>query len=322
MQAHPVTGLRLPALFPLRNALAATITATAIVVFVATRPAVPGPGGAATEMPAATVATINAIDAEVIAPAYLGSAPTTLHNPARIEAPAGSHVRLTVHADASTLTLDQMGNNRSLAMTSPGIFMAEIVVDSDGFVALEPVLTDGRTGPRRLIGVTAVADEAPTVRITAPGHDEKLLNGHHTIDVAIEAADDHALASLQLKYVRVSGSGERFTFTEGQVPLVVTRTDARHWKAHVSWCLDSLALDAGDMVVYRAVAADGHPGGTPTESDAFIAEVLAPGGIAAAGFAVDPEVERYATQRADGNPPQVGAPARSQSRIEHRGLRR
>ena len=161
-------------------------------------------------------------------------------------------------------------------------------------MALEPVLADGRTGPRRLIGLTAIDDAAPTVRITAPGHDEKLVNGHHTIDVAIEAADDHALASLRLKYVRVSGSGERFTFTEGEVPLAVTRTDARRWKGHASWRLDSLGLEPGDMVVYRAIAADRRPGATPTESDAFIAEVLAPGGIAAAGFAVDPEVERYA----------------------------
>jgi hypothetical protein len=132
------------------------------------------------------------------------------------------------------------------------------------------------------------------VRITAPGHDLKLADGRRTIDVAIEADDDVGLASLKLHYTRVSGSGERFTFTDGEVPLTIVRADRRDWKARASWRLDSLALEAGDMVVYRAIAADDRPGAAPSESDSYIAEVLAPGGIAAAGFAVDPEVERYA----------------------------
>jgi hypothetical protein len=51
------------------------------------------------------------------------------------------------------------------------------------------------------------------------------------------------------------------------------------------------------MVVYRAVATDHRPGAAPSESDSFIAEVLAPGGNAAAGFDVDPEQERYAVSQ-------------------------
>ena len=51
------------------------------------------------------------------------------------------------------------------------------------------------------------------------------------------------------------------------------------------------------MVVYRAVAADQRPGATPVESDSYIAELLAPGGDAAAGFALDPDQERYAVSQ-------------------------
>jgi hypothetical protein len=36
---------------------------------------------------------------------------------------------------------------------------------------------------------------------------------------------------------------------------------------------------------------------TPTESDSYIAEILAPGGNAAAGFSIDPEQERYAVSQ-------------------------
>jgi hypothetical protein len=46
--------------------------------------------------------------------------------------------------------------------------------------------------------------------------------------------------------------------------------------------------------VYRAIATDNRPGSTPVESDAFIVEVVAPGGVAEAGYAVDPDEERTA----------------------------
>jgi hypothetical protein len=61
--------------------------------------------------------------------------------------------------------------------------------------------------------------------------------------------------------------------------------------------LDSLELGPGDLVVYRAIAADARPGREPVESDAFIAEVVAPGGVAAPGFATDPEQDRYAVSQ-------------------------
>ena len=123
-------------------------------------------------------------------------------------------------------------------------------------------------------------------------------DAQHTIDLAIEADDDIGLASLRLRYTKVSGSGERFTFTEGELPIDVTRATIReHGPRARTWKLEPLALDAGDMVVYRAVATDHRPGAPPPESDSFIAEMLAPGGQAAPGFAIDPEQERYAVSQ-------------------------
>jgi hypothetical protein len=142
-----------------------------------------------------------------------------------------------------------------------------------------------------------ISDNSPRVRITAPGKDLFLRDAKHTIDLRIEAGDDIGLASLRLRYTKVSGSGERFTFTDGEVPLAVSRTDARAWTAQASWRLDGLGLDVGDLVVYRAVATDHRPGAAPSESDSYIAEILAPGGVAAPGFAIDPNVERYAVSQ-------------------------
>ena len=67
-------------------------------------------------------------------------------------------------------------------------------------------------------------------------------------------------------------------------PIQVTRTNDRAWVAKTTWHLDSLELGPGDMVVYKAIATDRRPGAAPAESDALIAEVESPGGIAAAGF--------------------------------------
>src|SRR6185295_7286215 len=50
----------------------------------------------------------------------------------------------------------------------------------------------------------------------------------------------------------------------------------------------------GDMVVYRAVAADARPGAVPAESDSWVVEITAPGAVAMEGFAVDDERDRYA----------------------------
>ena len=102
-----------------------------------------------------------------------------------------------------------------------------------------------QAGVRRLIGLTVAPDEPPKVRITAPGKDVVFADGHHTIDLAIDASDDIGLASLKVRYTKVSGSGERFTFSEGDVPIQVARTNDRTWTARAQWRLDGLSLDAG-----------------------------------------------------------------------------
>lgn len=239
---------------------------------------------------------ITSVEVTVIPPGYVGGAPQVLRDPARVEAIAGSRIRVAIRANAERLALSTLTTNDTIVATS-GTFADTLTADADGYIALEPLAPGEIAGPRRLIGLSVVADESPRVRITTPGRDVYLDSGRATLQVAIETSDDIGLASLKLRYTKVSGSGERFTFTEGEVPIAIARADARSWTARVPWRLDSLALEAGDMVVYRAVAADYRPGATPSESDSFIAEVTAPGGNAAAGFALDPEQERYAVSQ-------------------------
>lgn len=289
-----VRSLDLSALFPARIAVTAFAITALAWTFVITRAAV-APAASAGPVRLAGRPSIEGIDIAVVAPSYTKRPTQTLHDPTRIEALTGSELRFTVRARASQLVLTTLTSTDTIAANAAGDFSTVVPATADGYVALEPL--GATTGVRRLIGLTVNADERPRVRITAPGRDLYFKDGNATIDLAIESSDDIALSSLKLRYTKVSGSGERFTFTEGDVPLSVTRTDARKWTARVQWRLTPLVLGPGDMVVYRAVATDDRPGAAPSESDSFIAEVLAPGGVAAAGFALDPEQERYAVSQ-------------------------
>ncbi len=245
----------------------------------------------------ASTASIDDIALVVTAPAYAARSPERLRNPARVEALAGSTIRLSIRSTADSLDVQTLSGVARVGPSSAGLFIVDRTVDVDGFVSLAPRLRDGRDGAARWIGVTVLPDAVPRVRIVTPSGDVRLRDGKQTLSVGIEAEDDIGVASLRLRFTRVSGSGERFTFTDGDVPLTVVRRDARHWSASVRWPLDTLALTPGDMVVYRAITKDTRPGSAPQESDARIAEVIAPGSDAAAGFAIDPDQERYAVSQ-------------------------
>jgi hypothetical protein len=236
---------------------------------------------------------IGRIDVTVVPPSYAGGSASRTTDPARVDALVDSRIRIAVRAEADSLRIVTADGAVPVRPTANGSFEADVRVTGDGFIAIEAADSTGTRG-RRLIGVTARRDHAPRVRMVAPARDLVLQNASQTIALAVEADDDLALSALRLRYTKVSGSGERFTFEEGEVPLQVTRRTGRAWNARASWNLAGLALVAGDMVVYRAVAADRRPGAAPSESDAFIAQLLSGEGDAAPGFAVDPDEERQA----------------------------
>jgi len=284
-------------LVPLRNAILALLATLAVWSFAVAR------GGSAVLAPPSGAFSSNGgtpsldgIELTVTPPSYSGRSPQTLRDPTRVEALAGSRITISTRARAQVVILETLASRDSLVAATDGQFRSTIVANADGYLSLEP-RAGGKSGPRVLIGLTVAPDAAPTVAIKAPGHDVRLADGHRSLGIAIEAGDDIGLGSLRLHYTKVSGSGERFTFSEGDVPIAITRTDARTWLAHVTWKLDPLQLGPGDMVVYRAIATDQRPGAQPSESDSYIAEVASAGGEAAAGFAVDPEQDRYAVSQ-------------------------
>jgi hypothetical protein len=280
--------------------------------------------------PSSAAATgVRAITATVTPPSYTGRPAVTLKDPARIEAMAGSRLRLQI--DVASGKTQVAFNERAQAVTAAsaatpaaaavtiagaaasgpssasgassasdasgasdatgaGQFQTELLLTETGVLSITAV-----PEAPRLIAVTVTPDQPPAVDILSPAKD--LLFGDDTARVAIgvRAQDDLGLRSLALRYTKVSGSGEQYEFHEGDLPLAVTHTDARQWQGQIERTLKQLEMAEGDLLVYYAVAHDGRPGDAGRAvSDSFVIEIGKGGVAIAGGFAIPPEEERFA----------------------------
>lgn len=243
---------------------------------------------------AAFTPSIAHVEITLTPPAYTGQPASTVRDPDRIAPLAGSRAQVRVVADATAVTMETTTGVIPLSRGVDGVFTGEVRVDADGYMAVTPRGPDGADGVRRLIGVSAVPDRPPEVRITAPAKDLFLQSGATRLTVRLQGGDDIGLRSLRLAFTKAAGAGESFTFTEGEVPVSLTRATAREWTAVGVLPLDTLNLDVGDMVVYRGVATDGRPGAASVESDAFIVEIVSAGNAMAEGFSIDDRQDKYA----------------------------
>lgn len=248
--------------------------------------------GASAEAAAPAIDQVNAV---VTPPAYTGRAAATFSNPERIILLAGSSVRVTVASSGAAVSVETGAVAQQAVRGEDGLYSADLVFPTDGYLALTPVAGDGRSGARRLIGVTALPDRAPEIRITEPGKDLFLRSSAtRPLQVQLQAEDDLGLRTVRLAYTKVAGAGESFTFTEGEAAIKVTRQSDRQWTATGVVPIDTMSLDVGDMVVYRGVAIDSRPGSTPVESDAFIVEIVSASDAMAEGFSIDERQDKYA----------------------------
>lgn len=283
------------ALFPLRRTVMALAVGAGTLALAILRPAAPGIIPSRASAFAGTPA-IRSVHVTIVPPAYSGLPAVTAWNPATIEALANSRIELRIDATASGVRIETLSGVRDVSWSDTE-FRAAVVAETDGFIAVEPRDSAGVTGPRMLIGLSVTPDRAPSVTLSSPGRDLFFSTIPGTIPVVVNANDDLALASLRLRYTAVSGSGERFTFVERDVPIGVHAGSPREWTGRGTWRLDELGLAPGDLVVYRAIATDRRPGAPPVESERYVLEVVTPGAIAAEGFAADDQRDRYAVSQ-------------------------
>jgi hypothetical protein len=232
-------------------------------------------------------------------PPYTGLADTHAVDPAELRGIEGSVALLTIETAASRVTVEHDGAIKTLTPDSAGRVTDRLPLTKTGYIAIE-----SDRGDRRTLPVVVTPDALPTVRLSAPGRDLVFADGRASIlnpgapapriGFTARATDDYGLQSLSLRYTKVSGSGEEYQFTEGDIPLTVTRTNPRDWSGTASRTLADLGLKEGDMLVYRAVASDARPGDGSASSDAFFIEISRLGVAAGDAFTLPEQETRYA----------------------------
>ncbi|MEO8681973.1 MAG: hypothetical protein ABI665_23195 [Vicinamibacterales bacterium] len=235
--------------------------------------------------------SITAMHLRIEPPAYSGRPIERIDNPIQVTALAGSTIQLEVESAAPQLIVE--GNAAMGPLVKDGDrFVAQWVADRAVSLSLRPAgaAADGA----RFVSVLTIPDAAPAVYIRAPGRDLVVTASSPPISVGVEGADDLGLASMVLRFTRASGGGESVTFSEGDVPLSITRHDDRRWTATARWALGGLHLADGDVLVYRAMARDRNPAGKPVQSESFVIEVGQVAGSADGGFAIPSEEKKYA----------------------------
>lgn len=265
------------------RAAVAVATASATIVLLLRAPGPPGVQTPAGFEGAPTAAAASAVlRATITPPAYTRRPASTIDNPVELEVLEGSRVQIaadgTSHVD---------------------------------FVATAPRVLLIRTGGvERLVNVAVTPDAPPAVAIERPGRDLLFAAPRGSVGVQIRARDDLRIATVALRYTRIAGSGETFTFEEGEVPLEFSQTAdpaARQATGPPSLAdrlasyggtgvlvLDQLKLEDGDTLVYRAVAQDDKPGRDPIASESFLIEIGKRAAASAAGFAVPDDRDRQA----------------------------
>ncbi len=237
----------------------------------------------------------------VTPPRYVSPKTDTLDAPEQLQAIVGSLLEVVIASSADTLMIQTDSGTVYLPRAPRGDVVWRGRVERDGFLAVSDprhadTLRAGR-GSVALLTIVARSDAPPTVRIRTPGRDLMVDSTRQQVQIDVEASDDLGLRALTLPYTKVAGAGERFTFSEGELPLAIKRLSDTNWRASATLALTALLQDPGDLVVYRALARDTRPDAAPIESDAFIVERLPDGGVAATGFALDPDEDRYAVSQ-------------------------
>jgi hypothetical protein len=229
------------------------------------------------------------VTAAIQPPAYTGLMETTVVDPDQIQTIEGSVVSLSIEASSDRVSIEHDGRSRTLTRDAGGRFADRLQLSRTGFLAV----TTG-DGGRKTIPIVVSPDALPSVRLTAPGRDLVYSGGNPRIAFDARATDDFGLRSLALRYTKVTGSGENFEFQEGEIPLALKPASVRDWSGSASRSLAELGLKDGDLIVYRAVAADARPGDGSASSDAFIIEISRLGVAAGDAFTLPEEESKYA----------------------------
>ncbi|MEP6765419.1 MAG: hypothetical protein ABJB66_13970 [Gemmatimonadaceae bacterium] len=198
----------------------------------------------------------------VVPPAYSGIAPSTFGDIGLVNALVGSAVEVSGDDDAAPDVLIKSITDtvkpKSLSVTTSvtnaaNVWRTHVTMPN---APAEVRFTLG-TAIRQLLLEPRV-DSLPVVRLQSPRADSvyRVATGSVTLDAT--AHDDFGLSSADFELIVTSGEGERFTAKT--VMLAAQKLNGeKDTRLHATMSLDTMKLEAGDIVHMRAVARDRHP---------------------------------------------------------------
>ncbi|AKF06229.1 DUF4175 family protein [Sandaracinus amylolyticus] len=155
-------------------------------------------------------AALEAVQARLVFPGYLGRGATVIADPSRLELPLGTSVELSGRArfDATAATLDAAGTE--VAMERDGErWVARFLVRTDGPLSIRLRADDGRWARDATVrSIHVLPDETPRVSMLSPAEDA-IVEGTETLTVLFEAHDDVGVAAVDLVVKGADGREQR-----------------------------------------------------------------------------------------------------------------
>ena len=238
---------------------------------------------------------VERIDLEYHYPAFSRLSPRTQEDAGDIYAPAGTRVRVRIHADKPLASgaFALSSSSPAVRLASSQVLEAEVLVRRDDAYRISLVDVDGlRADDDSQYFIRVMEDRPPDVRIVRPAGDQG-ITPLQEISIEARAEDDYGVASLDLAY-SVAGGAER------RVPFARVPGSDTEWSGAHLLAAEELGVSPGDVIAYYAVARDvarGRPS-TEVKSDLFFLEVkpfneefVVAQSQAGAGMAGDPQIE-------------------------------
>lgn len=199
---------------------------------------------------------VGAVRLQVLYPAYLARAPESLPVGEPLHLPRGTLLTMSGRASVPLASVRLVGAGDDGIAFSVGEQRFDgrmTVTHSTRFrwVAM------GRAGPVADVppplDIEAIADSAPRVSIAEPQADT-ILATEDQASLSVVVSDDHGIASVSLRALRVRAGGEA-------LPSITAVTGAvgTNWSGPVSLDIAALALQPGELARVRVEAVDDSP---------------------------------------------------------------
>lgn len=214
---------------------------------------------------------VKSLTLEYQYPAYTGLPARRIEDAGDIVAPKGTIVRIiALTSGPAAEGRLRLADARTIRMqpASAGELQTTMRVLSDGLYHIELPGIDGRMASASAqYAITAIADNAPTVRIDKPGRDVK-VNAVDEVFVSASADDDYGISKLELIY-SVNGAPQQ---TKSLAAPGASRQAATG--AH-TFFLEELSLKPGDFVSYFVRASDNNAidGARSASTDIYFVQI-------------------------------------------------